>query len=148
MRKVKLAPSVFLAHAKALENFTAKYPICRAVCKTVTIPNMFRDINIEKLFSGQPIQFRSLQVDGDIGMYRWPATVWHEASEYGLHIHFTYARTTPYSPELEKYLRTKEMGFRGPHFHRETLCTLSTYLQIWRRKTTLTYKSRLASGSC
>jgi len=53
MRKVKLAPSVFLAHAKALENSTAKYPIRRAVCKTVRIPNTFRDINIEKLFSGQ-----------------------------------------------------------------------------------------------
>jgi len=53
VRKVKLAPSVFLAHAKALENSTAKYPIRRAVCKTITIPNTFRDINIEKLFSGQ-----------------------------------------------------------------------------------------------
>jgi len=53
VRKVKLAPSVFLAHANALENSTAKYPIRQAVCKTVTIPNTFRDINIEKLFSGQ-----------------------------------------------------------------------------------------------
>jgi len=53
VRKVKLAPSVFLAHANALENSTAKYPIRRAVCKTVTIPNTFRDINIKKLFSGQ-----------------------------------------------------------------------------------------------
>jgi len=31
----------------------AKYPIRRAVCKTITIPNTFRDINVEKLFSGQ-----------------------------------------------------------------------------------------------
>jgi len=53
VRKVKLSPSVFLAHAKALENSTAKYPIRRAVCKTITIPNTFRDINVEKLFSGQ-----------------------------------------------------------------------------------------------
>ena len=42
-----------MAHANALENSTAKYPIRRAVCKTVTIPNTFRDINIKKLFSGQ-----------------------------------------------------------------------------------------------
>ena len=39
MRKVKLSPSVFLAHAKALENGTAKYPIRRVVrrlpCRTV-----------------------------------------------------------------------------------------------------------------
>jgi len=53
VRKVKLSPSVFLAHAKALENFTAKYPVRRPVCKTITIPNTFPDINIEMLFSGQ-----------------------------------------------------------------------------------------------
>jgi len=53
LRKVKLSPSVFLAHTKALENSTAKYPIRQAVCKTITIPNTFPDINVEKLFSGQ-----------------------------------------------------------------------------------------------
>ena len=53
VRKVKLSPSVFLAHAKALENATAKYPIRRAVCKTVTIPTGFLDVSHEKLFSGQ-----------------------------------------------------------------------------------------------
>ena len=53
VRKVKLSPSVFLAHAKALENATAKYPIRRVVCKTVTVPNGFRDVSHEKLFSGQ-----------------------------------------------------------------------------------------------
>ena len=53
VRKVKLSPSVFLAHAKALENGTAKYPIRRVVCKTFTVPNGFRDVSHEKLFSGQ-----------------------------------------------------------------------------------------------
>ena len=53
VRKVKLSPSVFLAHAKALENSTAKYPIRRVMCKTTTIPNGFRDISHEKLFSRQ-----------------------------------------------------------------------------------------------
>ena len=28
------------------------------------------------------------------------------------------------------------MGFRRPHFYRDTLCTLSTCHQIWWRKTT------------
>jgi len=50
VRKVKLSPFVFLAHHKALENATAKYPIRRAVCKTFTIPNVFRDVSHEKLF--------------------------------------------------------------------------------------------------
>jgi len=53
VKKVKLSPSVFLAHAKALENSTAKYPIRRVMCKTITIPNGFCDISHEKLFSGQ-----------------------------------------------------------------------------------------------
>ena len=53
VRKVKLSPSVFLAHAKALENATAIYPLRRVVCKTVTVPNGFRDVSHEKLFSGQ-----------------------------------------------------------------------------------------------
>jgi len=52
VRKVKLSPLAFLAHVKALENSTDKYPIRRAVCKTIAIPNTFRDINVEKLFSG------------------------------------------------------------------------------------------------
>ena len=53
VREVKLSPSAFLAHAKALENGTAKYPIRRVVCKTFTVPTGFRDISHEKLFSGQ-----------------------------------------------------------------------------------------------
>jgi len=53
VRKVKLSPSVFLAHAKALANGTAKYPIRRVICKTFTVPNGFRDISHEKLFFGQ-----------------------------------------------------------------------------------------------
>jgi len=43
VRKVKLSPSVFLAHAK----------INRVVCKTLTIPSAVMDVNEEKLFSGQ-----------------------------------------------------------------------------------------------
>jgi hypothetical protein len=53
VRKVKLSPSVFLAHAKTLENGTAKYPIRRVVCKSFTVPRGFMDVSHEKLFSGQ-----------------------------------------------------------------------------------------------
>ena len=53
VRKVKLSPSVFLAHAKALERANAKYPIRRVICKTFTIPVGFLDVSHEKLFSGQ-----------------------------------------------------------------------------------------------
>jgi len=53
VRKVKLSSSVFLAHAKALENSTAKYPIKRVVCKSFQIPESYLDASHEKLFSGQ-----------------------------------------------------------------------------------------------
>jgi hypothetical protein len=53
IRKVKISPSVFLAHAKALENNLAKYPIHRVVCKTFTVPTGNLDASHEKLFSGQ-----------------------------------------------------------------------------------------------
>jgi len=52
VRKVKLSPSVFLAHVKALENATAKYPINHVVCKTLTIPMAVLDVNHERLLSG------------------------------------------------------------------------------------------------
>ena len=53
VRKVKLMPSVFLAHVKTLERGTAKYPIRRVVCKSFTIPQNYLDVSHEKLFSGQ-----------------------------------------------------------------------------------------------
>jgi len=46
-------PSVFLAHATALERGTAKYPTRRVVCKSFAIPQNYLDVNHEKLFSGQ-----------------------------------------------------------------------------------------------
>ena len=53
VRKVKIAPSVYLAHAKTLESGTAKYPIRRVICKTFTIPSGYLDVSHEKLFTGQ-----------------------------------------------------------------------------------------------
>lgn len=53
VRKVRLSPSIALAHAKTLEVSTAKYPLRRVVCKTFTIPSGVRDVNQEKLFTGQ-----------------------------------------------------------------------------------------------
>ena len=53
VRKVKLMPSVFLAHVKTLERGTAKYPIRRVVCKSFAIPEYYLDVTHEKLFSEQ-----------------------------------------------------------------------------------------------
>jgi hypothetical protein len=53
VRKVKLSPSVYVAHSKTLEISNAKYPIRRVVCKTYTIPRGNLDFTQENLFSGQ-----------------------------------------------------------------------------------------------
>jgi len=52
VRKVKLSSSVFLGHAEALQSGTAKYPVRRVTCKSVTIPAGYYDVSHEKLFSG------------------------------------------------------------------------------------------------
>ena len=49
---MQLSPSVFLAHAKALESGLAKYPIRRVACKTYTI-SAGNYGNHAKLFTGQ-----------------------------------------------------------------------------------------------
>ena len=53
VRKIRLNPSIFLAHAKALEMENAKYPIRRAICNTFTVPRGNLDVNQENLFSGR-----------------------------------------------------------------------------------------------
>jgi hypothetical protein len=53
VRKVKISPSVYLAHAKTLETSLAKYPLKRVICKAFTIPAGYLDSSQEKLFSGQ-----------------------------------------------------------------------------------------------
>jgi hypothetical protein len=53
VRKVKLSPSVFVAHAKALEVGHAKYPVRRVICKTFTVPRGNLDFSQENLFTGQ-----------------------------------------------------------------------------------------------
>ena len=53
VRKMKISPSVFIAHDKALEGGNAKYLIQRVVCKTYKIPTGNLDHTQETLFTGQ-----------------------------------------------------------------------------------------------
>jgi hypothetical protein len=50
VRKIKISPSVYLAHAKTLESGTAKYPIRRVICNSFTIPAGYLDVNHKKTF--------------------------------------------------------------------------------------------------
>src|SRR6267154_1102871 len=66
IRKVKISPSVYVAHAKALEVGNAKYPIRRVVCKTFTIPRGHLDFTQENVFNGQiPTRLVIGMVDND-----------------------------------------------------------------------------------
>ena len=53
VRKVKLSPSIQLAHIKALEKGTAKYPIRRVETKVFSVPKGNLTGNQENLFLGQ-----------------------------------------------------------------------------------------------
>jgi hypothetical protein len=66
VRKIRLNPSVFLAHAKALEIGNAKYPLKRVECKTFSVSAGSRSHNQENLFLGQlPVKLVMGIVDND-----------------------------------------------------------------------------------
>ncbi|XP_033110193.1 uncharacterized protein LOC117111391 [Anneissia japonica] len=52
VRKVKLNPSIALAHAKALEKGTAKYPLRRVEVKTLSVPQGNLSFTRESLYNG------------------------------------------------------------------------------------------------
>lgn len=53
VRKVKINPSILIAHTKALAVSTAKYPITRVEIKTVTISRDIQSKTIDNLYLGQ-----------------------------------------------------------------------------------------------
>ncbi|KAG8235574.1 hypothetical protein J437_LFUL013124 [Ladona fulva] len=53
VRKVKISPSVLLAHSRALEKATAKFPLTRVDIKTVTISKDVQSKTIDNIFLGQ-----------------------------------------------------------------------------------------------
>ena len=53
VRKVRVAPAVAFAHAKALEQGSAKYPMMRLKYKTFTVSAGSLNCNQGKVFTGQ-----------------------------------------------------------------------------------------------
>jgi hypothetical protein len=53
VQKVKLNPAVLIAHEKALNISTAKYPIRRVEVKTFSLPTGTRTVNRGNIFLGQ-----------------------------------------------------------------------------------------------
>lgn len=53
IRKTKINPSVLLAHTRALESASAKYPVTRVDVKTITINNGLRSKVLDSVYLGQ-----------------------------------------------------------------------------------------------
>jgi hypothetical protein len=53
VRKVRISPSIYIAHSRHLESDNAKYPITRVVCKTFTVSAGILSFTQENLFTGQ-----------------------------------------------------------------------------------------------
>lgn len=53
VRKLKISPTILLAHAKALEVSTAKYPITRTDLKVLTIPAGIQSKSLDNIYLGQ-----------------------------------------------------------------------------------------------
>ena len=72
VRKVKPNPAVQLAHVKALQHSTAKYPLRRVEVKSFTVPTGNRSITKENLFSGQlPTRIVVGVMDNDRQCLQW-----------------------------------------------------------------------------
>lgn len=52
VRKIKINPSIIIAHARALSIATAKYPITRVDIKTISIPKDLQSKTIDNLYIG------------------------------------------------------------------------------------------------
>lgn len=53
VRKIRINPSILLAHQKVLATTTAKYPISRAEVKVITIPTGVQGKTLDNVFLGQ-----------------------------------------------------------------------------------------------
>src|SRR5204862_4300142 len=53
VRRCKVSPTVLLAHNRALQTATAKYPITRVEVKTFTLPAGIRNKTLDNVFLGQ-----------------------------------------------------------------------------------------------
>lgn len=53
VRRVKINPSVLINHAKAIEQYSAKYPITRVDVKSFTIPSDVQGKTIDNVYLGQ-----------------------------------------------------------------------------------------------
>jgi len=171
VRKVKLMPSVFLAHAKTLERSPTKYLIRRMVCKSFTIPQYYLDVSHEKLFSGQlPMRIviglvdnRAYNGDRQRNPFNFPHFNLNEIAvyldgqqqhavrpvqpDYGHGLYIYKEPTTACLPEPANSAKMKGCASVAKTILTDTLCTRSISPQISAKRTTSVSCVREASAS-
>lgn len=112
VRKVKINPSILIAHARALSITPAKYPITRVEIKSVTIPADIQSKSLDNLFLGQmPKRCIIGMVDGAAfngTLNKNPFEFKHFNYNYlALYIDSTQIPSRPLTPNFEKKLYTR-----------------------------------------
>lgn len=124
VRKVKINPSILLAHARALNVTSAKYPINRVEIKTLTIGTGIQSKSIDNIFLGQiPKRCIIGMVDsqGFNGSQNLnPFNFEHFNYNYlALYIDSTQIPAKPLTPDFRKkqYIRSFHTLFEGTGIH-------------------------------
>lgn len=124
VRKVKINPSILIAHTKALAVSTAKYPITRVEIKTVTISRDIQSKTIDNLYLGQLpkrciIGFvESAAFNGSLGLN--PYNFQHFSHNYlALYADSVQIPSKPLTPDFDKKLFTRSYHtlFSGSGVH-------------------------------
>lgn len=124
VRKVRINPSILLAHARALSVTPAKYPINRVEIKTITIGTGIQSKSIDNIFLGQiPKRCIIGMVDSTAfnGQFKEnPFNFQHFNYNYlALYIDSTQIPAKPLTPNFEKkqYIRSFYTLFEGSGIH-------------------------------
>lgn len=124
VRKVKINPSILIAHTKALAVSTAKYPITRVEIKTVTISRDIQSKTIDNLYLGQLPKrcivgfVESAAFNGSIAHN--PYNFQHFNHNYlALYVDSVQIPSKPLTPDYEKKLFTRSYHtlFSGSGVH-------------------------------
>lgn len=112
VRKVKINPSILIAHARALAITPAKYPITRVEIKVVTIPADIQSKSLDNLFLGQmPKRCIIGMVEGKAfngAFNRNPFEFKHFNYNYlALYVDSTQVPSKPLTPDFAKKLYTR-----------------------------------------
>lgn len=124
VRKVKINPSILLAHARALSVTSAKYPINRVEIKTLTIGTDIQSKSIDNIFLGQiPKRCIIGMIESSAFNGRFeknPFNFEHFNYNYlALYIDSVQIPAKPLTPDFEKkkYIRSFYTLFEGSGIH-------------------------------